>query len=450
MLLSVACGMALFFPQGGAAQQLRGFAVGGYVTNLHPAGGFDVNGEQVVVGHATTFGLAGDSQAATDSPLRDAVRVGTYVFVSGEFHGKPKILTAETVRLRDDWDWKLAGMGVIDRVICEGPEPVFQADGYRIRITAATKMAFRGSLKTLADAGTNIWLRYEGVRDKNGVLVATEAEFIPAKPAKVKAIAGIEKFEMGPRAANAEQRKLQQPAPAEPIYLKADGSLNQDAEARLYQFGGWQRIPMDPPLQARVRRVGMSLVPAYQKQLPAGHPSRIDFRFYAVDAAKFHADVCSFEGLVLIPMQMVERLKSDDQLAAILADGVAYNLQRQGARLIGDSRAINGAQLASGIAGAVVPGFFAVTALGAAAAEARIEIQMEEQRGRVALALMADAGYDPRQAPEAWRLLAPRTLPADLSSLKYPNRSGYQLGILNLQYGQAGAGEDGRAATTSR
>jgi hypothetical protein len=59
---------------------------------------------------------------------------------------------------------------------------------------------------------------------------------------------------------------------------------------------------------------------------------------------------------------------------------------------------------------------------------------MEEQRGRVALSLMEDAGYDPWQAPEAWRLLEPKKLPADLNSLKYPNRSGYQLGILNLQY----------------
>jgi hypothetical protein len=29
----------------------------------------------------------------------------------------------------------------------------------------------------------------------------------------------------------------------------------------------------------------------------------------------------------------------------------------------------------------------------------------ERERGRMALAFLADAGFDPRQAPEAWRLL---------------------------------------------
>jgi hypothetical protein len=62
----------------------------------------------------------------------------------------------------------------------------------------------------------------------------------------------------------------------------------------------------------------------------------------------------------------------------------------------------------------------------------------------VALALMADAGYDPREAPETWRLLEPKQLPANLQSLKYPRLSGYQLGILNLQYNTE------RAATTKK
>ena len=59
---------------------------------------------------------------------------------------------------------------------------------------------------------------------------------------------------------------------------------------------------------------------------------------------------------------------------------------------------------------------------------------MREQRGRVALSLVAVGGFDPWQAPEAWRLLSPKHLPSDTNSLKYSDLSGYQLGILNLQY----------------
>jgi hypothetical protein len=70
------------------------------------------------------------------------------------------------------------------------------------------------------------------------------------------------------------------------------------------------------------------------------------------------------------------------------------------------------------------------------------DLRQEEQRGRIALALISDAGYDPRQAPGAWRLLSKKNLPKDLDSLKYPSRSGYQLGILRLQYSGTGAEPD--------
>lgn len=60
----------------------------------------------------------------------------------------------------------------------------------------------------------------------------------------------------------------------------------------------------------------------------------------------------------------------------------------------------------------------------------------------MALALMADAGFDPWQAPEAWRRVVPEELPKDWETVKFPSRGGYQLGILNLQYsrGKAAAG----------
>ena len=57
----------------------------------------------------------------------------------------------------------------------------------------------------------------------------------------------------------------------------------------------------------------------------------------------------------------------------------------------------------------------------------------------IALSILADAGYDPWQAPEAWRLLEPKKPPTATDSLKYPSHSGYLLGVLNLQYRQRAA-----------
>ncbi len=76
---------------------------------------------------------------------------------------------------------------------------------------------------------------------------------------------------------------------------------------------------------------------------------------------------------------------------------------------------------------------------------------LKEQRWRVALELMVDAGYDPWQAPEAWRFAEAKKLPADTGTLKYPDRSGYQFAILNLMYKKpapTNATESGSRANT--
>jgi hypothetical protein len=60
--------------------------------------------------------------------------------------------------------------------------------------------------------------------------------------------------------------------------------------------------------------------------------------------------------------------------------------------------------------------------------------QIKGKRGRMALGYMTDAGFDPWQSPEAWKLLEPGRLPKDLSKLKYPWLSEYELEVLNREY----------------
>jgi hypothetical protein len=408
----------------------------GYVTAVHPPDGFDVDGKRVTTTPNTCYGLKTGTPVRSDSPWRASIEIGAYVYVSGAINWSAATATATTVLIRPDRDETLSGLGAIERVADAGAQPIFEADGYRIRITPETGVGLPPGVKSLGDVGANIWVQYVGRRDKDGVLVASQAVFIPAKPAKVKAIKGLDEYDMHfvpPRAAGAASGGTQPPNGAtgqEPV-LTGNGSV------KLYFRT--HKIPADQELQARVQRVGARLVPAYQKDLPADDPSKIDFRFYAVDADKLHTEVCSLDGLVLVPMQMVERLKTDDELAAVLADGIAFNLQRQAARIIADNRETLASEAAGDVAGAFIPGVGLAVILGDSVASSKAEKQLEEQRGRVALALMADAGYDPWAAPEAWRLLAPKKLPTVMDSLKYPSRSGYQFSILRLQYKKAGA-----------
>jgi hypothetical protein len=398
----------------------------GYVTATHLPDTFDVNGQAVELQPSTTFGLQGERVGSSDSSLRSELQTGAYVSVRGDWDAKAHRLRATSILFRDHWNTHLSGIGVIDRLLEPGSEPLLEADGYRIRITPATQTAFHGALKTLADVVPGTWIRFEGARDKSGILTADRADLFPPKPAEYKAAAGLEFYDIPFRPAGSKDAVR---TGTHPMDLDMEGG-----HIKLTFWGGWRLIPADREVQDRVQRIGSALVPGWQKQLASGDPLRIHFRFYAVDAPKMRMEFATGQGLVLIPVHLAERLKSDDQLAAVLADGIAGVMQRQTARVIGNNRAFLGGEGAAMAAAQFVPGLDLAYWVGASVAQNKIQNALREERLRISLALMADAGYDPWQAPEAWRLAVAKRLPADASTLKYPVISGYQLGILNLQY----------------
>jgi len=461
-LLAVAASFAGLGWQPALAQR----TVAGYITAIHPPSAFEVDGTRVTVSSGTSFGMQEDTSFLSEYPPGQTLQVGAYVYVTGSPNSLAvNRVAAEVILFRDDLKQKLTGSGVIYRVISSGLNPVFEAGGYIIQTTAATQVIFKGDLKSLAGVSTNDWVHYEGKRNKNGVLVATKAVFMPAKPSKIKTVKGFENVDLhfqspgsAPGPSSASSSAPPTPASASPTgsasspssapqsapdvknsEVQANVSAGQPAGAvgdgsiKLGLFRS--KVPADSALQSRISRIGMSLVPAYQKELAKDDPSKIDFRFYAVDDKRLRSEFCSLDGVVLMPIQMLPRLKSDDQLAAVLADGIAYNLQRESVRTIEENRAILGSELAGDILNSFVPGAGLIY-LPVAIAAGRMEQPMEEERGRIALALMKDAGYDPWSAPEAWRLLSSKHEPSDPNLLSYTSLGAYQMSVLRLQYGQ--------------
>lgn len=327
-------------------------------------------------------------------------------------------------------DQNLSGLAVIVKVEPVAGETLFHADGYRIRVSSGTVINFQGSLKSLAEVVPGTWIRFEGVRDDTGVLVAQKAAFFPPGTRNKTLTA------MGPKKAviAADYQPLTQNS-----LVDVSGHF-VSLHTKVRYSGGWYMVPADQALQERVERIGMSVVPAYQKVLPPDSPSRIPFRFYAVADDKIRTDIVCDKGLILVPKKVVERLQSDDQLAAVLADGIAFNLKRQ----LGTLSPLAFAGLSSDVL-AVISALFPAEFIAGEATEKIVdrEILAKLQRDcdRIALQLTADAGYDPWQAPEAWRLLAPKDPPRDIQSLKYTRDGEYQLSILKLQYNHAESGK---------
>ncbi len=123
---------------------------------------------------------------------------------------------------------------------------------------------------------------------------------MPPKPSKFNALTGAEE---------------------QPITVELPGAAAPKEKQRYSETGAHFKAIDDNALQARIQRIGATVVPDYQTALPKDHPSKINFQFYAVDSQEHRSVICSNDGLILVPKSVLERLKTDDQLAALLADG---------------------------------------------------------------------------------------------------------------------------------
>ena len=330
-------------------------------------------------------------------------------------------------------DRELKGFSFIEKIILPGADPVYQVDGYQVQIAPGTDKEFRDTISSLSDVHPGTWVRFSGKRGRDGIVVAEKATFYSDKSAAKKP-GPIQREAVGP----AVESLIDSGGNFKPLHTKV----------RLSDSGGWcgwHRTPPEGERQARVRRVGNRLVPRYMRQM-AEVQLLPEFRFFVVEEKTIRSDLACNSGLVLLPDAVLDRLDSDDQLAAILADGIAYNVQSLRVRLIVRDGWLTAAEVAEFATWAVNPiaGVAANGAVGLAAHEHNVELELE--RGRLALSMMAEAGYDPAQAPEAWKLLSPKHLLRDRNSLEYPRIGQYQLMVLDAQYkkrtaaGIAGAG----------
>lgn len=344
---------------------------------------------------------------------------------------------------RSDAERPVTGEGIIDRVIATGSVPVFRAGGYTFRITSATDVRLARGLTALNDVGTNTWAIFEGKLDGSGVIVASKAAFTKLK---------LPGSKPDP---NAVQLTTFSPGGE----INADTGLVSGPKAFPPEdqggWCGWYDIYDNPAKQEDIRRLGIKIVPQYQRDLASDDPAKIPFRFYVVEEKEIRSEIFCRNGLILVPAEVINRIQSEDQLAAVLADGVAGELQLQVADARGFGFTFTRKEAAE-LAAAGLLGFGGVPAAlgntGILVEQHEVGRSVEHRRERMALAFLADAGFDPRQAPEAWRLLAPYHLPKDVAHLKYPERSVYLQKILEVQYKEVLSGnapETDRAATVA-
>jgi len=390
----------------------EGLVLTGYVTRAASASDFDVNGVRILCS-----GKAADNSKpfpdVTDATVEcpgEAPHIGDSfaIHYTVRYTGLNAICATRIDKQHTSSFGRVSGSAVIDAMPAEetvGGKPTdltVRADGYRIRITANTKIDWSPPLQSLADVKVGNWIKYKGKIDAAGVLVAASVQ-------------------IGPNAIGSGEKKLRTNNEYDPSAIPAEAKQNYLKDAVTVGYDPKKFSPFkDVVLQARIEKIGNSLVPAYQRALPVSDPAKTDFRFQLIDTKLFRDAFTLPNGIILVPHQVVEKMQNDSQLAAILADGIARVLERQEYRMEGKIKA----GYAVGLAGAVVPG----AGIGSAVA-VEIQTKLMEQRSRVSLCLLHDAGYDIAQAPMAWWLPAAGK-PEPVSDIEVPERAAYLYRIL--------------------
>jgi hypothetical protein len=261
------------------------------VTSVTSTTDFAVDGVHVVCVAKTRY-RTGNGPNSAVTPWANGPYIGQPLKVFGGKNRKSQSITAKEVVLPYERYTEKEGFGVIDRVLsadaAHRSQIVVRADGYPILIDGKTMSTFTAPLTSMADITTNVWIEFKGEQQPDGVIVATQAVF-------------------GRNAVGIGEEKLRSKNEYDPSKVDPQGKVS-----KLLIGTKAKRIPAydDPAGQARIDRIGASLVPDYQRALPSNDPTRINFRFRLIDVAWNFAFAMP-SGIVLVPIHVVDRMQND-------------------------------------------------------------------------------------------------------------------------------------------
>jgi len=230
----------------------------GFVTRIAPSGDFDVNGMHVVVNAKTSITVKswaetskGGRSVSTEQATLPSLFLGQSVEIVGDVIHKSTEIRAKRIVLSSATVARVGGVGLIDLMPANSAPAegkLIRADGYIMLVPAAAGVTFAPPLKSFDDIHANQWIRYLGMQRPDGVVVLDQADFSPNT---------INHHEDSIRAKNDYD-------PAE-----IDKGDAQSGASKFFSGKDVKRLPAwhDEAMQARVDRVGNSLVPAFQKAL---------------------------------------------------------------------------------------------------------------------------------------------------------------------------------------
>jgi Zn-dependent protease with chaperone function len=250
--------------------------------------------------------------------------------------------------------------------------------------TAAEEAKGAGPLTSLSDIGPGVIMTYEGKEQADGTVLTSKVTFVRNE------------LEKGEKSLWKQLKIKEKPS-----------NLMEGKPGELSVGGDKFKVLPSQEVQDYVNRIGQSLIPAYQRNLPEGDPNKIPFRFAVVMRKGFNAAAYP-NGAVIIHDDVFKLLENEAQLAAVLGHEIAHATQEHGYRQLQHNKKRRQALAIASLFAAAM-GYYSISNILDLVNAAMINgygRTMENQADRVGLQYMIDAGYDPRQSPRVWKLVS--------------------------------------------
>lgn len=385
----------------GLSARAKDVTIHGFVTAINSATSFEIDDYKVTHDKAVSLDLENQSDGSLNAFKPEEIRIGTELEIKGEYDEASGELKAKSIKLFSYDTLTVKRTALLEKLPFltkddAGWTGVIYADGQRIAVTPTTAVSLkpnlaerRNSAKDKSSEGPKLtpdslnldtFVSYEGVRQPDGSIRGQKVEFQHAE------------------VSNGEARMWRRFAPrvTEPDYAGF-----QPGELKL-QWATFRLVP-NHEAQDYISRLGNSLIPTHQKELPDGDPLKIPFKFYLVDKKSFNA--ASYpNGVVIVHSGVFDVLENEAQLAFVLSHEISHAVEKH---VWFQHQYHRNELIALRAGGAFIPyGGSFVADLLATGIRSQYSRSLENQADRVGLEWMLAAGYDIREAPQSWRAVS--------------------------------------------
>lgn len=386
----------------------------GFVTTVNSPINFEIDDYKITRDVQLVLEVEKDeSGTATATFNSEDIHVGTELEIRGNWNESTGELKATSIKVFLDDTKKIKRTALVHEVpvLKETDSGAWigfvKADGQRVAISESTVVTVKPNKiekkqsKSEGSKGTkdesaklvsadllnqDTFMHYEGTRQFDGSVLASKVEFQHAE---------LE---------NGEMKLWRQLTPK---VKEANFASNKPGELRVARAK--YKLVADKDAQDYVSQIGQALIPIHQKELPAGDPLKIPFTFYLVEAKSFNASAYP-NGVVIVHSGLFESLENEAQLAFVLSHEITHSIEKHVWR---QHEYHKKALMALKIGGAIGAGF---GGRGVADLANMVEAgirngyarSLENQADREGMERMLEAGYDPREAPRAWKAVAKR------------------------------------------